>query len=138
MRGAGVVLDPGRSTRDDGAVSGARAGSGVDDAELAQGVVDLLHAHPHGLRRADLRRELSAAWAARLAPQDLAVLDTRIGHALRRLKAAGDVVHHEKRQAYSLRLRGPDGGPDGGPRHLSAPATGDLSGLDAAEQESLF
>ena len=129
---------------DDGGVSDAEQlllgaeprGAGLGDAALERGILDLLHRFPSGLRRADLRRELSGAYAGRLAPEDLAVLDTRIGHALRRLKTAGDVLHHEKRQVYAPRPIGQDGAP--GARDLDAPPVGDLAGLDDAEQAPLF
>ena len=127
---------------DDGGVSDAEQlllgaparGAGVGDAALEEAILDLLHRFPAGLRRADLRRELSGAWSGRLAPEDLAVLDTRIGHALRRLKTAGELLHHEKRQLYAPRPVGQDGGV----RDLDAPPVGDLTGLDDAEQAPLF
>ena len=111
-------------------------GAGLGDAALDRAILDLLHRFPAGLRRADLRRELSSAYAGRLAPEDLAVLDTRIGHALRRLKTAGELLHHDKRQLYAPRPVGASGAD--GVRELDAPPVGDLAGLDDAEQAPLF
>ncbi|SDQ34844.1 hypothetical protein [Quadrisphaera sp. DSM 44207] len=109
-------------------------GGSVPDAALQRDVLDLLAAHPLGLRRADLRSALARAYAERLPPAELAVLDTRIGHGLARLKTAGDVVHDDRRQRYRLRPRTP-GTPAG---DLPAPPVRDLPGLDDAEQDELF
>jgi len=109
-------------------------GAGVPDAVLQRDVLDLLARHPLGLRRADLRRELSVAYASRLPAPELAVLDTRVGHALARLKAVGDVVHDEKRQRYQRR-RDADGSRG---QHLPAPPVGRPPDLGDGEQGSLF
>jgi hypothetical protein len=111
-------------------------GGGVPDAVLARDLLDLLARHPLGLRRVDVRQQLSQTYAGRLPPGELAVLDTRIGHALARLKGAGDVVHLERHRRYQLRPRGIGDGAAHEP--LPAPPVGDLTGLDDAEQDALF